>query len=62
MYIDKLGDVINRYNYIYPTTLKMKNQVRIYIETMMKILNFKLMTMQLTSNYNNNFAKGYTSN
>ena len=48
VYIDKLDDIVNKYNNTYHSTTKMKSvdvNSGTYVETMGKILNLKLLIM-----------------
>ena len=69
VYIDKLDDIVNEYNYTYPTTIKMKPtyvEDNTYINTDKEINNkdpkFKAADHVRISKYKNIFAKGYTPN
>ena len=53
MYIDKLDDIVNKYNNTYHTTIKMKlidikynTYINIIKKLIIKILNLKLVIMQ----------------
>ena len=68
-YIDKLNDIVNKYNNTYHTTIKMKPidvKDNRYINTDKEINNkdpkFKVGDRVRISKYKNNFAKGYTPN
>ena len=69
VYIDKLGDIVNKYNTTYHRTIKMKpNDVksRAYIDSSKEIDNkdpkFKTVDIIRISKYKNIFAKGYVPN
>ena len=69
VYIDKLDDIVNKYNNTYHTTIKMKHidvKDNTYINTSKKINNkdpkFKVGDCVRISKYKNIFAKGYTPN
>ena len=69
VYIDKLGDIVNKYNTTYHRTIKMKpNDVksRTYIDSSKEIDNkdpkFKTVDIIRISKYKNIFAKGYVPN
>ena len=69
VYIDKLDDIVNEYNNIYHTTIKMKPidvKDNTYINTDKKTNDkdpkFKVNDQVRISKYKNIFAKGYTPN
>ena len=71
MYIDKLDDIVNKYNNTYHTTIKMKpidvkDNIYIYINADKEINNkdpkFKVGDRVRISKYKNIFAKNYTPN
>ena len=69
VYIDKLDDIVNKYNITYHRTIKMKpNDVksRTYIDSSKEIDNkdpkFKTVDIIRISKYKNIFAKGYVPN
>ena len=69
IYIDKLDDMVNKYNNAYPSTIRMKLfdvKSNTYIDSskkiMMKILNLKLMILLEHQNIKNIFAKDYVPN
>ena len=69
VYIDKLDDIVNKYNNTYHTTIKMKPfdvKDNTYINTSKKINNkdpkFKVGDHVRISKYKNIFAKGYMPN
>ena len=69
VYIDKLDDIVNRYNNIYPRTIKMKPvdvKSSIYIdfnkENNKEAHKFKVGDNVKISKYKNIFAKGYIQN
>ena len=69
VYIDKLDDIVNKYNITYHRTIKMKpNDVksRTYIDSSKEIDNkdpkFKTVDIIRKSKYKNIFAKGYVPN
>ena len=69
VYIDKLDDIVNKYNTTYHRTIKMKpNDVksRTYIDSSKEIDNkdpkFKTVDIIRISKYKNIFAKGYVPN
>ena len=69
MYIDKLDDIVNEYNNVYHTTIKMKPidvKDNTYINTDKgandKDPKFKVGDRVKISKYKNIFAKGYTPN
>ena len=64
IYIDKLDDMVNKYNNAYPNTIRMKLfdvKSNTYIDSsnkiMMKILNLKLMTLLEHQNIKKHFCK-----
>ena len=66
VFIDKFDDIVNKYNYTYHSTIKIKPvdvKSNTYIDfgknVMIKILNLKLVIMYEDQN-TNIFAKGYT--
>ena len=68
-YIDKLDDIVNKYNNTYHSTIKMKPvnvKSNIYIDSSKEIndknLKFKIGDNVTISKYKNVFAKGYTPN
>ena len=69
LYIDKLEDIVNKYNNTYHSTIKMKPvdvKSNTYIGSSKEINNknpkFKIGDNVRISKYKNVFAKGYTSN
>ena len=69
MYIDKLDDIVDKYNNAYHTTIKMKPidvKYNTYIntnkETNDKDPKFKVGARVRISKYKSIFAKGYTPN
>ena len=69
MYIDKLDDIVNKYNNTYHTTIKMKPadmKSNKYINSSPKINDkdpkFKIGDIVRISKYKNIFAKGYVPN
>ena len=69
VYIDKLDDVVNKYNYTYHTTIKMKHvdvKPITYIGSSKDINyqdpKFKVGDIFRISKYKNIFAKGYVPN
>ena len=69
VYIDKLDDVVNKYNYTYHTTIKMKHvdvKPITYIGSSKEINDqdpkFKVGDIFRISKYKNIFAKGYVPN
>ena len=69
VYIDKLNDIVDKYNNTYHTTIKMKPidvKDNTYINTDKEINNkdpkFKVGDRARISKYKNIFAKGYTPN
>ena len=65
IYIDKLDDIVNKYNNTFHRTMKMKSVVikrRPYIESSKKIMKKTLNLKLVISKYKNIFAKGYTLN
>ena len=69
VYIDKLDDIVNKYNNTYHSTIKMKPvdvKSNTYIdfnkETNSKDPKFKIGDIIRISKYKNIFAKGYTPN
>ena len=68
VYVDKLDDIVNKYNNTYDTTIKMKPVVKddVYID-FKKEVNDKYPKFKIGDNvripkYKNIFAKGYTPN
>ena len=67
VYIDKLNDIVNKYNNIYPRTIKMKSDVKnnTYIDFNKEVNDkdpkFKIGDYLIISKYKNIFAKGYTT-
>ena len=62
MYIDKLDNIVNKYNNIYHKVIKMKPFFILIKKTSKNIINLKL---KMTFEYQNIkavFSKGYTSN
>ena len=70
VYIDKLDDIVDKYNNTYHTTIKMKHTIDVkdntYINTSKEINNkdpkFKFGDHVRISKYKNIFAKGYMPN
>ena len=69
MYIDKLDDIVNKYNNTYHSTINMKPvdvKSSTYIDSSKEInyenLRFKIGDIVRISKYKNVFAKGYISN
>ena len=69
VYIDKSDDIVNKYNNIYHSTIKMKPldvKSNTYIDSIKEINEkdpkFKIGDNVRISKYKNVFAKGYTSN
>ena len=69
MYIDKLDDIVNKYNNTYHRTIKMKPvevKPNTYIDSSKDINDkdpkFKIGDISRISKYRNIFAKGYASN
>ena len=63
VYIDKLDDIVNKYNNTYRNTIKMKPHILTLVKNLMiKILNLKLVKLLEYKNTKTFFAKGYTSN
>ena len=69
VYIDKLDDIVNKYNNTYHSTIKMKSvdvKSNTYIYSSKEIdnrdANFKIGDIVRISKYENIFAKGYTPN
>ena len=69
MYIDKIDDIVNKYNNTYHSTIKMKPvdvKSNTYIDSSKEINNkdpkFKIGDIVRISKYKNIFAKGYTPN
>ena len=69
VYIDKLDDIVNKYNNTYHSTIKMKPvdvKSNTYIDSSKEINNkdpkFKIGDIVRISKYKNIFAKGYTPN
>ena len=67
IYIDKLDDIVNKYNNTYHSTIKMKHvdvKSNIYIDSSKEINDkdpiFKIGDIVRISKYKNTFAKGYT--
>ena len=67
VYIDKLNDIVNKYNNIYPRTIKMKSDVKnnTYIDFNKEVNDkdpkFKIGDYLIISKYKIIFAKGYTT-
>ena len=68
VYIDKLDDIVSKYNYTYPSTIKMKPidvRSKTYIDSSKEINNkdpkFKIGDKVRILKYKNIFAKSYTS-
>ena len=69
VYIDKLDDIVNKYNNTYHSTIKMKSsdlKSNTYIDSSKEINDknpkFKIGDIVRISKYKNVFAKGYTPN
>ena len=69
VYIDKLDDIVNKYNNTYHSTIKMKPvdvKSNTYIDSSSEINNkhpkFRIGDILRISKYKNFFAKGYTPN
>ena len=69
VYIDKLDDIVNEYNNIYHTTIKMKpvdvnsgNYIEYNVNSNDKDPKFKIDDHVRISKYKNMFAKGYIPN
>ena len=69
VYVDKLDDIVNKYNNTYHSTIKMKPvdvKSNTYIDSNKEISNknpkFKIGDIVRISNNKNVFAKGYTPN
>ena len=69
VYVDKLDDIVNKYNNTYHSTIKMKPvdvKSNTYINSSKDINNkypkFKIWDIVIISKYKNIFAKGYTPN
>ena len=69
VYIDKLDDIVNKYNNTYHSTIKMKHvdvKTNTYIDSSKENNNkdpkFKIGDIVRISKYNNIFAKSYTPN
>ena len=69
VYVDKLDDIVNKYNNTYHSTIKMKPvdvKSNTYIDSSKEISNknpkFKIGDIVRISNNKNVFAKGYTPN
>ena len=69
VYIDKLDDIVNKYNHAYHRTIKMKpvdvkddTYINIGKEVNDKYRKFKVGDYVRISKYKNIFAKGYTPN
>ena len=58
VYIDKLDDIVNKYDNTNHSAIKMKPSTK---KLMIKIQNLKLVIVRI-SKYKNIFAKGYTPN
>ena len=68
-YIDKLDDIVNKYNNIYHSTIKMKPvdvKLSTYIESSKETndqdFKFKISDIVTISKYKNIFVKGYVPN
>ena len=66
VYYDTLANIVNKYNHIYHSTIKMKpvdvnssTYIGFGVEIMKNILNFKAGDHVRISKYKDNFAKGY---
>ena len=57
VYIDKLDDIVNKYNSTYHSTTKMK-PIDVNLEINNKNLKFKIGDIARIWNYENIFAKG----
>ena len=57
VYIDKLDDIVNKYNSTYHSTTKMK-PIDVNLEINNKNLKFKIGDIARIWNYKNIFAKG----
>ena len=68
VFIDKLGDILNKYNNTYHSTMKMKPsdvKSNTYIDSSKKIkkeLKFKVGDIVRISKYNNILTNGYSPN
>ena len=69
VYTDKSGEIVNKYNNTYHSTIKMKPvdvETKSYIDSSKEINNkdpkFKIGDIVRISKYKNIFAKGYTPN
>ena len=69
MYIDKLDDIVNKYNNTYHSAIKMKpvdGKSSTYIDSSKEInykdRKFKIGHIVRISKYKNIFAKGYVAN
>ena len=69
VYIDKLNDIVNKYNNTYHSTIKMKNffkKLSTYIDSSKEINDenskFKMSNIVRISKYKNIFAKAYVPN
>ena len=69
VYVDKLDDIVNKYNNTYHSTIKMKPvdvKSNTYIDSSKEINDkdpkFKIGDIVRISKYKNIFAKGYTPN
>ena len=69
VYIDKLDDIVNKYNNTYHSTIKMKPvdvKSNTYINSSKEINDedpkFKIGDIVRISKYKNNFTKGYVPN
>ena len=69
MFIDKSGDIVNKYNNTYHSTIKMKPvdvKSNTYINSSKELYDkdpkFKIGNIVRISKYKNIFAKGYVSN
>ena len=69
VYIDRLNDIVNKYNNTYHITIKLKPvdvKSSTYIDSSKEIndkdLKLKIGDIFRRSKYKNNFAKGYVSN
>ena len=69
VYTDKSGEIVNKYNNTYHSTIKMKPvdvETKTYIDSSKEINNkdpkFKIGDIVRISKYKNIFAKGYTPN